>query len=303
MKKAKTILKKLLYPPIWVLVVLPPISFATLIFVFANKANVSEFFACTVYFLSAYSLAILVPQGIELAKSFRKTLFNNKLMQKMYSSEFGSRYLFDLSFRGIVSIYQGMFVNFFYVIFRIFAGIRYMSLWFLSMAVYYFILGAIRAYLIYSYHHRDEETEFRCYRRTARLLLLLNLSMGVMIVIMVRTNSGFSYPGHIIYLSAAYTFYMVFLAVLNIIRFRKLGDLILTAAKILNFVAAMMSVLGLQTAMIAQFSDGNVANRMLMNGITGGCVCGIVLAIAIVMLVHCRKLQKTREKESACEQI
>jgi len=85
-----------------------------------------------------------------------------------------------------------------------------------------------------------------------------------------RTNSGFSYPGYIIYLSAFYT-------------------------KVLNFIAAMMSILGLQTAMISRFSENGEAYRKIMNTITGGFVYGIVIVIAITMLLHSKKSQKKVE--------
>ena len=163
------------------------------------------------------------------------------------------------------------------------------------MAVYYLVLGILRLYLIYSYRHRSSELESRCYRRTAWMLFLLNIPMGGMIVLMVRTNSGFSYPGYIIYLSAFYTFYTMVISVLNLVKFRKLGSPILSAAKVLNFIAAMMSILGLQTAMISRFSENGEAYRKMMNTITGGFVYGIVIVIAITMLLHSKKSQKKVE--------
>ena len=114
-------------------------------------------------------------------------------------------------------------------------------------------------------------------------------------VLMVRTNSGFSYPGYIIYLSAFYTFYTMVISVLNLVKFRKLGSPILSAAKVLNFIAAMMSILGLQTAMISRFSENGEAYRKMMNTITGGFVYGIVIVIAITMLLHSKKSQKKVE--------
>ena len=109
--------------------------------------------------------------------------------------------------------------------------------------------------------------------------------MGGMIVLMVRTNSGFSYPGYIIYLSAFYTFYTMIISVLNLVKFRKLGSPILSAAKVLNFIAAMMSILGLQTAMISRFSENGEAYRKMMNTITGGFVYGIVIVTLISMAI------------------
>lgn len=185
-----------------------------------------------------------------------------------------------------------MTVNFFYVVFRVIVGIRYASVWFISMAVYYLVLGFLWLYLIYNYRHRSPELESRCYHRTAWMLFLLNIPMGGMIVLMVRTNSGFSYPGYIIYLSA---FYTMVISVLNLVKFRKLGSPILSAAKVLNFITAMMSILGLQTAMISRFSENGEAYRKMMNTITGGFVYGIVIVIAITMLLHSKKSQKKVE--------
>ena len=252
--------------------------------------------------MSAYSLAVLIAALPVLAKRIRQHKANllnrSKLMQKIASSAFGDQYLHDPAFRGSVSIYQVMIVYFLYVLFRIAAGIRYASVWFISMAVYYMVLGGLRAYLISSYRRREAgglSFEYCCYRRTAWLLFLLNIPMGGMIVLMVRTNSGFFYPGYIIYLSALYTFYTMAVSIVNLVKFRKLGSPILSAAKVLNFVSAMMSILGLQTAMISRFSVNGENYRRLMNAVTGGFVYGIVVMIAVYMLLHSRKIRKKGE--------
>lgn len=106
---------------------------------------------------------------------------------------------------------------------------------------------------------------------------------------MVVTNSGYSYPGYIIYLSALYSFYSMTIAVFNLVKFQRIGNPILSAAKVLNFISAMMSILGLQTAMIAAFSADGSTFRRMMNAITGGFVWGIVIAIAVYMLLHSAK--------------
>lgn len=113
--------------------------------------------------------------------------------------------------------------------------------------------------------------------------------MGGMIVLMVQTSSGFYYPGYIIYLSALYTFYAMLTSIVNLAKFRKIDSPILSAAKILNCVSAMMSILGLQTAMISRFSTNGEVYRKLMNAVTGAFIYGIVLVIAVSMLLHNRK--------------
>ena len=136
-----------------------------------------------------------------------------------------------------------------------------------------------------------------CYRRTAWLLFLLNIPMGGMIVLMVLTDSGYSYPGYVIYLSALYTFYTIILAIVNLVKFRKLGSPILSAAKVLNFVAALMSLLGLQTAMISQFSTEGENFRRMMNTITGSGVWFAVILTAVYMLLHSRKMKEVKSVE------
>lgn len=190
----------------------------------------------------------------DIMRKTARRIQSSRIVKRISSVEIMDRYLADMAFRGNISIYQGMAVNFLYTIFRTVTGICYASVWFIAMAVYYLVLGIIRAYLIVCYKQRHVRDENICYRNTAWFLFLLNVPMGGMILLMIRTNSGFSYPGYVIYLSALYTFYTLIIAVRNLAKFRRVGSPILSAAKVLNFIAAMMSILGLQTAMIAQFS-------------------------------------------------
>lgn len=299
MERAKAIFQRLLHPPKWTMIFIPVISFAALGCIFAANLNHTAL-AYLSYGMSAYSLTILMAAFPKWGKQIKFTVQNSRTARKIASYEMVGRYWNDLAFRGSVSIYRGMAVNFFYVIFRVVAGLRYTSVWFISMAVYYLVLGGLRVYLIVCYRHRSPEVERRCYRRTAWLLFLLNISMGGMILQMVRTNSGFSYPGSIIYLSALYTFYTLALAVVNLVKFRRLGSPILSAAKVLNLISAMMSILALQTAMISRFSENGEKFRQTMNILTGGAVYGMVIAIALYMLLHGKTLER---KAEAIEQI
>ena len=294
MGRAKKLLQKLLHPPIWVLNFVPLLSFAALAAVFIRQCP-ENILVYLIYSLSAYSLTIWLAALLGLTKRAKSAMMGSKLMRKAAASPIMGRYFKDLAFRGSISIYQGIAVNLFYVAFRIMAAIRYASVWFLSMSVYYLVLGGLRAYLIVYYRRRTPELERRCYHTTAWFLFLLNIPMGGMIVLMVRTDSGFSYPGYVIYLSALYTFYTMITSAINLIRFRRLGSPILSAAKVLHFVAAMMSILGLQTAMISRFSENGENYRRMMNAITGGFVYGIVILIAIYMLLHGRYLRKKVE--------
>ena len=86
------------------------------------------------------------------------------------------------------------------------------------------------------------------------MLFLLNIPMGYMILLTVRTDTSTVYSQYVIYLSALFTFCTMIISVMNLIKYRRAGSPILSAAKVINFTAAMMSLLGLQTAMISCFS-------------------------------------------------
>lgn len=284
-------MKKLLYPPLWALLLISLPSFAALVLLFASE-NTERMPAYAVYCLSAYSLTVWVLALPSLFRKGKARLNGSRIVQRVRRSEFGGRYLNDLAFRGSVSLYEGVAVSFLYVLFRIFAGIRYTSVWFVSIAIYYLVLGVLRAYLLFGYRHRCMERERRCYRRTAWMLFLLNIPMGGMILLMVRTNSGYRYPGYMIYLSAMYAFYAMTMAIVNFVKLRRLGSPILSAASVLNLISAMMSILGLQTAMIARFNENGESYRRRMNAITGGAVYAIVIAIAVSMLLRSSKTEK-----------
>ena len=294
MYKAKALIKGLLYPPRWVVIAIPPLSFAALILLFAAD-NTRSIPAYLIYGMSAYSLTIWLAAIPGLTSRIKSAIIKNKLVREIAAAKVTGQYLHDPAFRGSVSIYQGMAVNFLYMIFRIIAGIHYTSVWFISMAVYYLVLGSLRAYLIVCYNRHAPELEHICYRVTAWLLFLLNIPMGGMILLMVLTNSGYSYPGCIIYLSALYTFYALTMSVVNLVKFRRLGSPILSAAKVLTFISAMMSILGLQSAMIAQFSGNDEHFRRMMNTVTGIAVYAAVIAIAVYMLIRSKNLRKQVE--------
>lgn len=283
----KGLLERILYPPRLVLLIVPTASFAALAYIF--RAGLSESAAAyIVYCMSAYSLFIIITTVIRGRKKLRERIKSSPLIVSIMSNKAVRRYMDDMHFRGGVGIYQGMAVNFLYVAFRTVTEIMYSSVWFISMAVYHMVLGCMRAVLIYGYRRRDGKGygyEYRFYRICAYMLFGLNIPMGGMILLMIRTDTSVSYPEYVIYLSAMFTFYTMIISVVNMVKYRRTGSPVLSAAKVISFVSAMMSVLGLQTAMISKFSEKSDSFRTMMNGITGGVIYGIVIITAVLMLI------------------
>lgn len=197
--------------------------------------------------------------------------------------------LYRLAFQGEKGTHRGIIADFAFAAFRGFLGIRYASVYALSAAAYYLMLGLIRVLLAVSWRKRAEKGggafEERRYRLTARLLLVLNIPAGGMLLLLVKDNPASSYPGDTIYAVAAYTFYMLTLSVIHLIKRKKLGSPILSAAAALNFIAALMALSGLQNSLISEFSPGDEAYRVLMNTLTGTGVWFLAVGISVFMMI------------------
>lgn len=171
-------------------------------------------------------------------------------------------------------------------------GVWYRSVWFISLAAYYALLAVMRFLLARRLNAREEAAEFRRCRLCGFMLLFMNQALTGVVILMIRQNRGFYYPGVLIYAMAAYAFYAVIIAVVNLVKTRRYKSPVLSAAKAISLVAALVSILSLETAMMARFgSDENPMFRRIMIGATGG---GIVTGMAVCMIWRANKKLKNR---------
>lgn len=206
----------------------------------------------------------------------------------LLGSALAVQYKQDRIFRASVNLQLVMVLNYLYAAYNLLTALQSGSMWLLSLGVYTLMLAIVRTDLTLS-HHRGRKLppdalprhESRCYRRVAWSLLALNVPIGGLTLLMVSGQSVSALPGHLIYLSALYTFVMMFLAISNLIRFRKLGSPILSAAKVLSLVAALLT---LQSALIDRFGTAQGSFRLMMTRLTGSAVYAAVLIIAVWML-------------------
>ncbi len=296
MTRIKNILRKIIFPPAIPAVILASLGYFSVLStaVFKIQNPVFRYFS---YGFSAYALTISItnfPRIISFFKLTRCRLNDSSLMKKIRETKLGNRFFTDVRFRTEIALYCGLFINFLYIILKLFSGIYYRSVWFIALGVYYILLAIMRFILLHKNNNLTIKTELKRYRLCGIILLVMNQLLAGIVGFMVRQNKGFDYPGILIYAMAAYSFYSIICAVVNVVKFRKHKSPMLSAAKVINLVAAMVSILSLETAMLAQFgSDDDPLFRKAMTAATGGAVCTIVIGIAIFMIVKSTKrLQK-----------
>lgn len=292
MNRFKAILKKLFCLPSLPTVLIAVPSFVFVFFVLGT-GNQNSIISYIAYILSAYAMIISVTGCVKIVHAIRQGIENLFIIKKIRRNPIGERYFSDVSFRSEVSLYCGLFINLMYVLMKLFSGIFYHSVWFITLAVYYIFLLVMRFLLLN--HIRKEEigrnliSEFRRYCMCGIVLLLMNLPLIGIVIYIVNENQGFSYPGVLIYAMAAYAFYAVITAVVNVVKFRKHESPVMSAAKAINLTAALVSMLSLETAMLARFGGDDSALRQIMTASTGTAVCVIVLGMAVYMIARSTK--------------
>lgn len=313
-KRFIEILKIIFVIPVSIVLLLSLIAFPSVLYVLYNH-NIKQYIELLIYILSAYTFTVLcirTPFMYRRSKEIIKgdSIYVIFLIRKiMRKFKYSKMYLEDVEFRATVALYFGFFINTLYAISRFFGGYKNQSIWFLAIGVYYFIFGIIRFFLIKRFRNKENfeninESKIysiKTYRISGVLMFLLNIAMAGMIAQMVIENAVIkNYNAKEIYYVALYTFYIVFVSVYNMVKFRKSKNEILSASKNLNFVGALMSLFTLQTAMLLTFDDSQV-DIQKMNGITGAVVILVSIVVAINMILKANRELRCLKEELEVE--
>ena len=290
----KKIGKKLLFPPIWLMVVLVIISAVALTLIFV-KGMEQSIPAYIVYVLAFYTLSVVtIFCAMVLPKQY------STIKQKIYDHPFGNRYMTDRVFRTNISLSISLVISMLYVGMNLWSWHMLGSYWFMVLAVYYVIMAVMR-YLLVRYVRiqkigTDISREWKRSRICAYTLLLINLSLSGAVLMILYQNRGYDYPGIMIYVMALYTFYALTHAIVDLVKYRKLGSPVMSTAKIVSLSGALVSMLNLETAMFVQFGrEMSRADQHLFIILTGAGVSMTVVTLSVILIVKATK-EIRREK-------
>ena len=143
--------------------------------------------------------------------------------------------------------------------------------------------------------------ELRRSRLCAMILTTLNLVLPGAVLMILYQNRGFEYHGVLIYVMAMYTFYVTTTAIIDLVKYRKYNNPILSTSKVIKMAAALVSMLSLETAMFSSFGEEmSLENQRIMIALTGAGVSIIVITMAIYIIICSTKEIKEirRQKEN-----
>lgn len=299
MERFWKILNRIIFPGKIVVIISVPIAAALLIYTFLFGHENSPI-AYPSYVLSAYALTIVCAYIIKYSKSTK-----SDIETVLHKNSLIHRYLTDVTFKMHISLYLSLGINMLYAVMKFVSGLYYHSVWFGTLAVYYSLLAVMRFLLLRHVNRnafgKEQISELKRYRMCGIILMIMNIALAGVVVLVVRKNEGFSYAGYLIYIMAMYAFYTIITAVMNVIKYRQYNSPVMSAAKVINLAAALVSMLSLETAMLAQFEKGDnpEAFRQIMTGATGGGVCLIIFGLGVFMIIKStRKLIKLKSADA-----
>ena len=284
----------LLYPHIAVIILLLPISVAFLVFslIYLSTESILAIVSYLIAFYVLLVIAFRVPRMVQFFKTFKH---ENKYMQKWFS---------DVNLRMNVSLYGSLVWNLAFAIFQLWLGFSAGSVWFYAMFAYYVILATMRFFLVgHTKTYKPAERvdiELKQYKFCGWLLLIMNLAMSVIIIFLVKGYKNIEYHMITTIALAAYTFFTFTFAIVNVVRYKKYNSPVYSAAKIVTFVSACVSMITLETAMLTAFGGAETETfKTVIISATGAVVALFTILVSIFMIVKStQKLKLLKENQS-----
>lgn len=254
-----------------------------------------EVYSYIVYGLSALSLGYTIYTIVKFAPYIKA-----KTTEELNRHSFTQNLLRDYGYRTtVVTIFSFIF-NALYAFFMEGFAIYSRSFWYGALAFYYIILAIMRGVLlkrksnvnkILDDYERAHATA-TAYRITGILLVVLTFGLIGAVSEVVFFDYAFNKPGLTIYAFAAYAFYKIVMAVINMVKSSKQSDDLVMAIRHISLADAVVSIMALQTALLSTFGGNDVTAFRWANGATGIVVCLITIILGVVMIIKANKTLK-----------
>lgn len=238
------------------------------------------------YVISAYTLTVLCIRIPDTVRFVRDIKNDNRYVRQ---------WLGDARLRVNVTLVGSTLWNAGYAFLQLGLGIYHRSAWFYSLAGYYFSLALMRFFLVrHSTKNRPGEKlreELVRYRACGWTFLVMNSALSVMMFYLIGRGRATVHHEIITITMAAYTFLTLTFSIINVVKYRKYGSPVFSAAKAISLASASVSMLTLESTMLVTFSDESMTEltRKMFLGATGVTVFAFIIILAVYMIVQSSK--------------
>lgn len=233
---------------------------------------------------TVYSLPRFIPKIKEM------------ILERAKSHPFANSLLTSYGFRTVAFSALSFVINIGFAVFNAVLGVITLSYWYAIFACYYIFLSVLRGViLVGSYQAKKraagDETVYsvyklKLYRMCGIFLLILELALAAAVSLMILSTRPTEYSEIMAITSAAYTFYKIIFAIVNVFKVRRMQDPMLQCFRNINLTDAAVSLLTLQVTLVAVFSDERTETMNILNAVTGFIVCALTVVMGILMIVR-----------------
>lgn len=252
------------------------------------------------YLIASYSLIICITLAVRSARKLPALIQKLPVYKKIIETPLGYKFFCDVGFRTKIFLFLSLIINLFFCATNIASAAAQKSVWCAFLAVYYIMLAGMRLTVLRKADKNlSAAEELKIYRACGIMLLITNQILTVISVYVVKSSGSFSYKGVLIYAAAFFAFYNIIAAISNIFKYRKYNRPSLSAAKIISFTAAVVSMFALETAMLSRFStEADREFSHIMTCVSAAAVCTGVMIMAVYMVARSTaKLKSETENE------
>ena len=256
-------------------------------------------YACSAVFLgySVYTLVRCLPR------------VRSGIRERAKRHPFANNMMGNYGFRTVVFAVASFVINVGFALFNGILGILLSSVWYGVFACYYLCLSALRGGILFASGRAKKRAEgdgarlsdykLRIYRLCGIALFVLEVALSAAVTLMILSERPTRYSQIMAIATAAYTFYKVIFAVVNLVKVTRLQDPVLQCFRNINLTDAAVSLLSLQVTMVAVFSDGTDGSMWILNAVTGFVVCALTVVIGVLMIARASvKLKRNREERA-----
>ncbi len=292
------VLKQLHNPPNWVAVLVVATALTVCPLIILTIAldyghTMYAVVACTLCaLLLAYTVAVIVNAIIKMRRKVRKVAGRYEFTRNLFE---------NYEFRTFAFATYSFLCNVGYTVFLVVMALLYHSVWYGTIGIYYLLLCVVRGGVLLQNRkderrykedfHRLQTAKVGTYRYCGVMMLVLAFSLALSVVELVVDSSGFRHPVWLIFVFGGVAVYKVVLAVVHLVHATKRDDLVVRSVRYINMAVTLMSLLCLQTSIVAAFPIEGAAVAWL-NGVTGALVCAATLALGLYMVLFSAKAKK-----------
>lgn len=281
----------------WFLGLIGMISLISLIFtIWADKNSLAqELFLAGISITSILGVYCIVILIIRWRRYYRNTL-----KQKLCKNKIIRKFLTDYDIKTIDFAFFTLIINVGFALVNGISAVRYLSVWYGALAVYYIVLIALRGSIMVATKklrtkYGDDEksclkAKLKTYLASGIMLLILEIAMMAAVTQMVlskrTTQSGLIYA----IATAIYTFYKATMAIVNLVKARQHGDPITQSLRNINIADVCISIVSLTVLMITTIAEGGEMLEMKACVAFGAVI--IVAIMAVGMIIEASKKLK-----------